>query len=232
MTVFLNHGVEPEIPKEPTPPKMDGAVIELLTELCFGLDQPIVEAGASADAILIFGVRKEIHQYHCAEHFRDVQKLTGATHAYLTGGIPTTCTSTQALDIFEAIGAGSYPGVCFHVEQMSRCTRSNVRHALRIGLGTHARIAFIAKWHHCGRARLTLHASMPQAEIRHRGYPCTPGDHVAGIVTPEAWHHADPSRSLVWGEFLRIERYGSRGDIAYPDNVQDKVRRIRGLIGE
>ena len=47
-------------------------------------------------------------------------------------------------------------------------------------------------------------------------------------ITKNSWHKFEDGRNRVWGEFLRIAKYGRRGDIAF-DEVEDLVLEIEKL---
>ena len=74
------------------------------------------------------------------------------------------------------------------------------------------------------------------AGIRHRCYdahPQCPDPNMDGAhasVSAQTWHRYAAHRDIVWGEFLRIEKYGERGDIAYPSHIRALVGAIRKAI--
>ena len=72
-------------------------------------------------------------------------------------------------------------------------------------------IAFLSKAHHSGRCLRTLRKFFPSLTL----YPITFAAEYDGIkVAHQDWPQHLVARARVYGEFLRIKKYGGRGDIA------------------
>lgn len=221
----MNDGLSREIPKEVEPPELCDEAVDLLTALCFGQSQNL----GPAEAILVFGTSHPATQALCADHVLDVLRRVPNAKLFLTGGVLPDANTSRAesvamLVLLKRKGLPDHVKVCF--ETTSWDTRENVVEALKLGLANYPRIVTVGKWSACGRQRLTLQKLLPNAEIWQRGVTASEQGRSI-ILSPDFWHWTDIGRAKVWAEFLCIEKYGSRGDIAYPQDVEDKVRFIR-----
>ena len=219
--------IQREIDKQPLAPSLPAEAIRLINELLFDKPDSLTEP---CEATLIFGTSTVPNYVRLRHHFRFVQELVRSSVVYITGGVTMPGQLSESEHIHTAIGAMGYKDVQFKLDFESKDTKNNVIQAVRLGLGSHRNIMFIAKTQHCGRCKLTLMKHLPpNVTIRHRGYePTVVPD--GPRMDPMTWQSSPKLSSLVWGEFLRIEKYGLRGDIAYPSEVADKVRRVREIV--
>lgn len=231
--------MEREIPKAPPAPPLDGEAVQLLTQLCFGIPDDV---SRSCEAVFIFGASSAGNQHRIVETYcRYVQHQTAAKTVYIAGGRPKgPDQKTEAQIIAGRINPRAYPGVEFRLEEESKSTLENVVNCLRLGLRDHRQLIFIAKAHSAGRSRLTLAKYLPDigySNIRHRCYdahaqcPDPKMDGAQISIGSTSWQRYAAHRDIVWGEFLRIEKYGSRGDIAYPPHIRALVEAIREIVG-
>ena len=216
-----------QIPKNPTPPKLGEEAVELLTELCFGKNE---NADKETDAVLVFGTPHEEKHFLAIEHLSDIINLTSVKNVFITGGKDTGDGKRESEKIF-ALAKKTLPeNIFFYCDKVSKNTLENVVYALRLGLDRFKKIVFIAAWGHCGRCRLTLQKYLENADLKQRGYVWTSSE-TPGTLNPDFWHKDKRYTELIWGEFLRIETYGKRGDIAYSPQISAVVERIHELTG-
>lgn len=205
----------------------------IMTDVCFRKQDSLKE---QFEAILIFGVMNPMCQRLCCEHFKEVIKFNKPKTVFITGGNTGASWQPESEQIMSCICPGGawrfpeYNGIEFIQEVDSRDTLQNVQGAIRLGLGKYKSISFIAKWYHCGRCRLTLEKLLPTAKFYQHGYVASVASNL-GVIDPDLWTAQPELIRVVWREFLKIEEYGSRGDIAYPDDVRQKVEEVHRLLG-
>jgi len=213
-----------EIERNPTAPRLNKKAIDLITQLCFRKDDQIQKV----DGIFLFSTA-----FRVKELARLVENLLLANvskKVFITGGFSPLVVSlglnrTEADLVLDEIDRERFRDVDFFIERKSTNTLENVTETLKIPEFSQCeRILFVFKSHAAGRGYLTLKKFFPQAKIFQKTLPGKyPG--VEKEITRDNWHTFSFGRSRVWGEFLRIKTYGSRGDIEY-DSVRDLVARI------
>jgi len=122
----------------------------------------------------------------------------------------------------DAIDQMRFPNIVFHTETGSTNSLENVTESLKNPeFACCKSILMIFKTHDVGRGYLTLRKFFPTAKILLQSFDVIYSGQDKAI-TKDNWHTFDFGRSRVWGEFLRIKKYGERGDIAYDE--------VRGLV--
>ncbi len=218
---------ELEIGKVVQPPRnLSPKVIDKINELCFN---PMPYVAGDCDAAIIFGTSSEPNQKKLASEFPLAFAIYKPKIVYLTGG-ETSEGDIESRRIYFYLFryGGNYQSVEFKIDEQSKDTKQNVEEAIKVGLDTHKRILFITKSPHCGRCFLTLRKYLPNVELMQHGYNPIWNEKKAP-VTMENWSTTPEVIKMVWAEFLRIERYGLRGDIAYPEEIRKKVSEIHTL---
>jgi len=216
-----------EIPKQSPPPsKVPDDAFKLITEILFDVPDKLEDA---CDAVLIFGSSIPENNQRISSLMGLIYQKIGFKKVYIAGGVTVPDMPPESEQI-HAVLAPQYPRVKFLLDRTSTNTMENVLNSITMGLNAHKNILFVAKAPHCGRCKLTLMRHLPKAIIRHQGYvPIVPRyDH--DVEIGQRWHQSAVSASFVWAEFLRIETYGKRGDIAYPEDIKRKIRRVRKLV--
>ena len=132
--------------------------------------------------------------------------------------------------ILDEINLSQYSDVQFYSEINSRNTLENVTEALKIlDFSDYKSILYISKSHDCKRCWLTLKRFLPNAKLLQQTfsglYPNTDR-----VLAPDNWSTFDFGISRVWGEYLRIKKYGERGDIAYDEDTRQLVFEIESLM--
>lgn len=90
-------------------------------------------------------------------------------------------------------------------------------------------VGFLGKTQSAGREFLILKKYLPNSEILQYTWIA---QHYEQPITADSWHTFEQGRQRVWGEFLRIKKYGERGDIAYPEEVKEVVERIEKITNK
>ena len=207
--------------------------LSIVAELCFGRQDSISD-NEVPEAMIIFGAGRASDQHSCGDHFRSIARHYPPKVVYVTGGIVVDKNGmTESERIMAAMWPGQFPDIEFRIDRRSTNTLENVIEAKRLGLDNHARVVFISKWFHCGRCRLTLEKLLrPEVRILQRGYVTTMSEAaIPGVIEPDLWRCVPQIVSKVWKEFEKIEEYGTRGQISYPEEIRGKVLKVRNLVG-
>ena len=215
-----------EIEKNPEVPVLSDKAIKLLTELCFKKADEL----SPADVLFVFGTSYGISDIASAAENILLRGLVPSVIA--AGGAPMfpdtpKMSRSEAIEILHALKIERFPMTVFRSESDSHNTQDNVRLSLKFPeLAKASKVIYLFRSHACGRGFLTLKRYLPNAKLL-----ALPVDvsyqKGAPPVSRDAWPAHLTSRGRVWGEFLRIERYGSRGDIHYPRETQDMVEKIK-----
>jgi hypothetical protein len=220
--------MEREVSRNPVTPPLNQEAIDLLTELCFRHDDPIEKV----DTLFIFGSTN--HLAGLVTTIRNILDLDATKNVVITGGIAgyidsTKITKPESEIILDAINPSLYPDSKFYLESKSTNTFENVKNSLDLApLQDVSTLLFIAKSHAVGRAYLTLRKFFPGVTISQKEYTVVyPG--ATEPLTSQNWHQSEFGRSRVWGEYERIKKYGTRGDIEF-DEVRDILDSMEELL--
>jgi hypothetical protein len=213
-----------EIAKKVESPALSPKLISLITDVCFGHE--CFEPG-HYEAVLIFGTPHEVNQRLIADLLPNIIQLHNPSTVYITGG-PCGIGLAESEQILQLIGPEKYGSVNFKVDPISTNTKENVEQAMILGLAVHQKIIFVAKTPHYGRCWLTLRKYLPNAILKGNCYDPILSPGLSGARN--SWWQFPEIRNLMWAEFLRIELYGGRHDIDYPEVIRTKVERVRELI--
>ena len=217
------------IPRNPEAPDLDDESIKLLTQLCFRQD----DKTERVDLIFVYGTATCSIAKRMARVVLDLLNKNVCDKVIITGGF-TNKSDTKKFSkaesdlLIDEIDVDKYNRVEFIIENKSFNMLENVTEALRIlDFSNYKKILFIFKSHAAGRGYLTLRKYLPKTEILQKTFN-TKYSKAELEINRDNWHTFDFGRSRVWGEFLRIRKYGQRGDIEF-DEVKDLVRQIDRL---
>lgn len=221
-----------EIERNPTPPRLTKRTKELLTELCFRKDDTLKKV----DAVFVFASIAGIDTL-----VRLVEKTLSkniSNKVFFTGGVTPKAlaedlgiepASTEADTLLNALDLDKYRDLKVFVEKRSTNTLENVTETLKTPEFKNCEsLLFLFKSHAAGRGYLTLRKFFRTAEILQQTFN-TKYEKAEKEITRDNWHTFDFGRRRVWGEFLRIKKYGGRGDIEY-DEVRELVVKIESKI--
>lgn len=77
------------------------------------------------------------------------------------------------------------------------------------------------------RSYLTLKSFCSKAEFANCQIPIMSKEGIC--IDAENWHKSEEGRALVWGEYLRIKTYGSRGDF-FIDEIIEKLESVEECL--
>lgn len=202
------------IPREPTMPELSAGQLQMITDVVFGPQVPL----QNGDLIFVFSSAQAGIWQATLQAWR--QGL--APQIFVTGGQSKTADAeyaayvgdrTENAIITEKLIANGVPTTAIIGEDRSANSLENVIFATEVfDFTTIKRVVFITKAHVVGRHWRTLKQHLPAT------VELIPYSYVAeynGItVTRDNWVASAVGRARVWGEYLRIQAYSEKGDIA------------------
>lgn len=213
-----------EIPRHPKVPELSEKAVELLSELCFRPDDEL----KSADFLFVFGtprfIKETAHEveYLLSQDFTRKVVITGGKPNYEGSKEATVAESEQILN---TINTKKFFGTEFFLDKTSRNTLENVKEGLKqVSVGSLRRVIYLYKTHDSTRGYLTLKKFLPDVELLQHTF--APNYGYEESLARDTWHRNEDYRQRVWGEFLRIQLFGGRGDISYPEGVKELVEEI------
>jgi uncharacterized SAM-binding protein YcdF (DUF218 family) len=207
-----------EVEKTPETPVLNKQVIKLLTSLCFREDDKQEEV----DMIFVYGSFK--YYKLLANFIKDLLKPGLSKKVLITGG-ETSEFGAESNLVLDEIKPDDYSYIKFILEKKSTNTLGNVTEALKVhDFSKYKKILFIFKTHGAGRGYLTLKKFLPNTTILQKTWSPEP------VISKTNWFNNEASIRRVWGEFLRIKKYGERGDIHYPQKIKEVVEKIESLV--
>ena len=220
-----------EVEGHPEAPLLSEELTRLLTELCFRPDDSI----EPVDLLFVFSSTTGTDLL--AKLVEDLLDKGITNKVFITGGIPAfedaeKIPKPECELVLEKIDKTKYPGVQFYTEDKSTNTLENLTEALKVlDFSSYDRVMFIFKKHDPRRAYLTLRRFLPKTKLIQKTFaPIYTGTDRS--LDKDTWHTYDFGISRVWGEYLRIKKYGERGDIAYDEDTRSLVLQIENLIAQ
>lgn len=219
-----------EIERNPIAPRLNSKAKELITQLCFRKDDKLKKV----DGIFVFSSLVDIKKL--AKLIEKILEKGVSKKVFITGGvIPDDRArdlkikkgSIEADLLLAALNVERFKDVRFYVEKKSLNTLENVTEILKIPEFKKCKsLLFIFKSHAAGRGYLTLRKFFQSAEILQMTFNAK-YEKENKSITKNNWHSFAFGRSRVWGEYLRIKKYGSRGDIEYKsvEKLLDKIEK-------
>jgi hypothetical protein len=217
-----------EIERNPEPPKFNKKAIKLITKLCFRKNNNLKKV----DGIFVYSSIAGIDRL--VKLLNEILSEDISNKIFITGGITPKHIKedlgikpelTEADTLLGALDLGKYKDLEVFVERKSTNTLENVMESLKNPEFKECKsLLFIFKSHAAGRGYLTLRKFFPSVEIIQQSFN-TKYDKAEKEITKDNWYTFDFGRRRVWGEYLRIKTYGTRGDIEY-EEVRDLVEEI------
>jgi len=221
-----------EIERNPKVPVLSEKLVKLLTKLCFRCDSTI----ELVDLIFVFGSSSSLKTL--GKLTKDLLDQNISRKVFISGdgslykGFGRFLSRPESFYVIKEINPKDYPVVEFYSEDKSNNTLENVTEALKIlDLSNFKSILFIAKSHASQRCYLTLRRFAPNTKLLQKTFDrLYPGTNTE--LSHDTWHTFEYGRSRVWGEFLRIKKYGERGDIYYNNDISELVKHIELELAE
>jgi hypothetical protein len=206
--------MKPVIPKEPQKvPDFTEKQIEWLTEIIFMKATEI----EPCEAVFIFG---GTHPGHWEKAIEAYESRLGKTFI-VTGGVSPTgvkhekwedAGKTESVFIREKLLVAGIEEAAIHYETTSRNSAENVIHTLSIvDYSQINSLLVVCKAHGAGRQIRTLQQHLPdRIKMIPYGFPAI----YHGVeLNSENWHLSGEGRARIWGEYLRICKYGDLGHL-------------------
>lgn len=198
---------EREIPRGVVPPKLSPDDIRAITRTVF---EPV--SIVRAEVLFLFESEKTDYDF-VAHLFR-----SGYAPLIIANGLPGSMYYKTGVSLAEEarreLVARGVPPATILAQRHSRNTLEDVvfgRHVLEKNGIRPKHILFVCKAHHSGRARRTFVKYFPEAVLHAGTYTGT----LHGMpITAGTWPLHEHVRERVYAEWLRIQRYAQRGDIA------------------
>lgn len=201
------------IAREPVVPTLNKADIKRLTEIVFGPVVPIIPC----DVIFVFG---GINPGHWQTALKAYQDNLGSK-IIVTGGRSKTAepgyqkligAQTECEIISRHLIAAGVPKTAIVGENTSTNSLENVLFACsKFDFSTVNKVLFVTKSHVVGRHWRTLKQYLDTGvKLVPASFNCRYDDI---LVTRNNWMDSMVGRKRVWGEYLRIQTYGNKGDI-------------------
>lgn len=202
-----------QLPKSPQVPELTTEQIAYLTEICFGVQ---VEP-RPCDALFVFSGTHPGHWEKAIEAYQKgyAQKMIVTCGRSLTGQVHEDWHhegQTEAEVIINHLLTAGVPRENIVAEHVSTNTLENVTCAKEVfDFSTINSLMFVCKSHATGRQWRTLAKHLPG----HLTYvPFSFATTYQGQeINRDNRMRTEIGRSRVWGEYLRIQHYGDKGDI-------------------
>lgn len=199
-----------EIAKVSKCPDMDNVLISALTELCFQ-----EESINRSDLLFVFGSNVQHREIaHIISYMLDRELVD---QVLITGGIANYNGSfynkqAESEQIRSYIPLEKYPDKKIYTECNSKNIIENIIEAQKIISFKQIRsMTFLAHSFASTRAALSLKRFFPSIQLH-----CIPLPLSTNIskypVSRQMWSKTEYGRGLIWGEYLRLQTYGERGD--------------------
>lgn len=201
-----------EIPKIAGHPPLSEDLIVALTSLCFRKSDLHIP---SVDCIFVFGTAVSFNELGKSLRSLLDQKLT--KKLIITGGLEKYSDSwhhetPEAEMIFERIKDHIPKDMEVLLENRSQNTLENVLFAKEMFAKDPRSMCFVSKGFHSRRCHLTLKKVFPGISLfQHSFVPIYPTVNLP--FRQDDWHTIPEYAGRVYGEYLRIKRYGERGDL-------------------
>jgi len=198
-----------EIPKEPQAPSLTAGQIAIMTEAVF---LPEVADKPKCDVMFVFSGTHPGHWETAIAAYRDGL----APLVLVTGGTVKPEEDRPGLSEAEVIAQhlleAGVPREAMLLETRSRNSLENVLFAKDVFDFTTVRsVLFVCKSHAAGRQCRTLRKHLPPGIAF---VPAAFDTLYKGVrINRHTWADTEIGRSRVYGEYLRLLRYGDRGDI-------------------
>lgn len=215
------------IPKLADVPPLTPDRISLLTQLCFLPNDP-----QKSDLIFVFGVSTGLPDLTSV--LKGILSKEISQKILITGGNPNFIDNPplpkpEAEVIHDLISDFLPDSMKVILETEATSTLENVTFSKKkLGKIFPNKILYVGRSLASRRCHLTLSKYFPSTKLYPFSYDMD-GTIEKKLITKDTWHLFREGRSRVWGEYLRIKKYGESGDIDYAP-VKDIVEKIQTLF--
>jgi hypothetical protein len=215
-----------EILKVPQSPNMDAELISALTSLCFQ-----EESLVRSDLLFVFG--SNVQHREIADIISYMLNEELVNQVLITGGIANYNGSfykkeAESEQIKSHISLEKYPDKKIYTENKSKNIIENITEAQKVFSFENIRsMTFLSHSYASTRAALSLKRFFPSMMLHCIPLPL-PTDFLKYPISRQMWSKTEYGRGLVWGEYLRLQAYGERGDFPVAE-IQESLDHIKNL---
>ncbi|WEK20980.1 MAG: ElyC/SanA/YdcF family protein [Candidatus Pedobacter colombiensis] len=222
----MSEELQREILKVPASPDMDMELISALTSLCFQ-----EESLVASDILFVFG--SNVQHREIADIISYMLNRELVNQVLITGGIANYNGSfykkeAESEQIKSHIPLEKYTDKKIYIENRSRNIIENIVEARKIfSFENINSITFLSHSYASTRASLSLKRFFPGVKLHCIPLPLTT-DIAKYPISRQMWSKTVYGRDLVWGEYLRLQTYGGRGDFPI-DEIREELDHIKNL---
>lgn len=215
-----------EILKVPESPDMDAALISALTALCFQ-----EESLVASDLLFVFG--SNVQHREIADIIGYMLNAELVNQVLITGGIANYNGSfykqeAESEQIKSYISLEKYQDKKIYTERKSKNIIENIMEGQKVFSFENIKsMTFLAHSYASTRAALSLKRFFPSIALHCIPLPLR-SDISKYPISRQMWSKTEYGRGLVWGEYLRLQTYGSRGDFPIHE-IQNSLNHIKTL---
>lgn len=215
-----------EISKVAESPDMGAELIEALTSLCFQ-----EESLEPTDLLFVFG--SNVQHREIADTIVYMLNAGLVNRVLITGGVANYSGSfykkeAESALIKSFIPLEKYADKQILTECRSKNTLENIIEAQKVFSFKNIRsMTFLSHSYASTRALLCLKRFFPAIMLHCIPLPL-PTDYLKYPISRQMWSKTGYGRGLVWGEYLRLQTYGQRGDFPI-DGIRESLEHIKTL---
>lgn len=215
-----------EILKVPESPNMDAELVSALTTLCFQ-----EESLVASDLLFVFG--SNVQHREIADIICYMLNAELVNQVLITGGIANYNgsfykTEAESEQIKSYIPLEKYADKKIYTENKSKNIIENIIEGQKvISFDNIKSMTFLAHSYASTRAALSLKRFFPSIALHCIPLPL-PSNFSKYPISRRMWSKTDYGRGLVWGEYLRLQTYGNRGDFPV-DEIRGSLEHIKNL---
>ncbi len=223
----MSEELQREILKVPESPEMNEALISALTALCFQ-----EESLVATDLLFVFG--SNVQHREIADIISYMLNAELVNQVLITGGIANYNGSfykkkAESEYIKSFIPLEKHEDKKIYTEQNSKNIIENIVEGQKVFSFEKIRsMTFLAHSYASTRAALSLQRFFPSIALHCIPFPLT-SDFSKYPISRQMWSKTEYGRGLVWGEYLRLQKYGNRGDFSV-DEIRDSLDLISSLV--
>lgn len=218
-----------EIVKVAQSPDMDAELIAALTSLCFQ-----EESLEPTDLLFVFG--SNVQHREIADIISYMLNAGLVNRVLITGGVANYNGSfykkeAESTLIKSYIPLEKYADKQIFTECKSKNTLENIIEAKKVFSFENIRsMTFLSHSYASTRASLCLKRFFPSVMLHCIPLPL-PSDYLKYPISRQMWSKTEYGRGLVWGEYLRLQTYGQRGDFPIAE-IRESLEHIKALSGQ
>lgn len=222
----MSEELQREILKVPESPDMDAALVSALTTLCFQ-----EESLVASDLLFVFG--SNVQHREIADIIGYMLNAELVNQVLITGGVANYNGSfyrkeAESEQIKSYIPLEKYEDKKIYTENKSKNIIENIVEGQKVISFENIRsMTFLAHSYASTRAALSLKRFFPYIALHCIPLPL-PSDLSKYPISRQMWSKTEYGRGLVWGEYLRLQTYGNRGDFPI-DEIRGSLDHIKNL---